>query len=79
MSRVCVLTGKKANIQKSGRHQSGKSRAGTKAFAYRGPHGLKGVKKLKRQDVNFVTIRTPEGKVRVSMKVYKTYFKKPWK
>jgi hypothetical protein len=78
MSKVCAITGKKANIQKSGRHASGKSRAGTKAFAYRGPHGLHGVKHLKRQDLNFVTVRTPFGRMKVSMKAYKTYFKKAW-
>lgn len=79
MSKICAITGKKANIQRSGRHASGKSRAGTKAFAYRGPQGLRGVKKLKVQNVNLVTVRTPMGKMKVSMKAYKTYFKGAWK
>jgi hypothetical protein len=79
MSKVCDLTGRKANIQRSGRHASGKSRAGSKAFAYRGPHGLRGVKKLKVQGVNLVTVRTPLGKMKISMKAYKTYFKGAWK
>jgi hypothetical protein len=75
MARRSALSGTKANIQKSGRHKSGKSRAGAKAFAYRGPKGLKGVKKLKRQDLNLVTVRTPLGKIKVTMKEYKTYFR----
>lgn len=79
MSRVSALSGKKANIQRSGRHKSGKSRAGAKAFAYRGPHGKRGVKKTKRQDLNFVTVSTPLGKIKVTMKEYKTYFKEAWK
>ncbi|MCX8035371.1 MAG: hypothetical protein N3A71_03825 [Candidatus Dojkabacteria bacterium] len=76
MSRVCDLTGRRANVQRSGRHKSGKSRAGKKAFSYRGPHGLRGVKKRKVQNLNLVTVRTPLGKLRVSMKAYKTLFKK---
>jgi hypothetical protein len=78
MAKRSILSGKKANIQKSGRHKSGKSRAGTKAFAPRGPHGLRGIKKLKRQDLNLVTVRTPLGKIKVTMKEYKTYFKGAW-
>lgn len=78
MSKVCDITGKKANVQRSGRHTSGKSRSGSKAFAYRGPQGLRGVKKLKVQNLNFVTVRTPAGKIKVSMKAYKTYFKTKW-
>lgn len=78
MSRICIITGKKANVQRSGRHKSGKSRAGSKAFAYRGPHGLRGVKSKKVQGINLVTIRTPMGKMKVSMKAYKTYFKHEW-
>ena len=75
MSKVCAITGKKANLQRSGRHRTAKSRSGTKAFAAYGPHGLRGVKTLKRQDLNLVTVRTPLGKIKVTMKVYKTYFK----
>lgn len=75
MAKVCALTGKKRNIQRTRRHASGKSRKGTKAFAARGPHGLKGVKRVKIQDINFVTVKTPTGKVKVSMKAYKKYFK----
>ncbi len=78
MSKVCAITGQKANKQRSGRHASGKSRAGTKAFAARGPHGLRAVKHLKTQDINLVTVRTPLGKIKVSMKAYKTYFKTKW-
>lgn len=78
MSKICAITGKKANVQKSGRHKSGKSRAGSKAFAYKGPHGLRGIKKLKVQDLNLVTVKTPFGKMKVSMKAYKTYFKTKW-
>lgn len=78
MSRVCDITGKKDRVQRSHRHASGKSRAGSKAFASRGPHGLRGVKKVKNQRLNLVTVRTPAGKIKVSMKVYKKYFKKPW-
>ena len=78
MSRICAVTGKKNRMQKSGRHASGKSRGGKKAFAYRGPWGLRGKKHPKKQNVNFVAIKTPEGKVLVSMKAYKTYFKTEW-
>jgi ribosomal protein L28 len=78
MSKICVITGKKANTQRSGRHKSGKSRAGSKAFAYKGPHGLRGVKSKKVQGINLVTMSTPVGKMKVSMKAYKTYFKKAW-
>lgn len=78
MSKVCIITGKKANVQRSGRHKSGKSRAGSKAFAYKGPHGLRGVKSKKVQGVNFVTMNTPVGRMRVSMKIYKSFFKKAW-
>lgn len=76
MARVCAITGKKTRVQRSGRHVSGKSRAGSKAFAYKGPHGLRGVKKKKTQSVNLVTVRTPLGKMKVSMKAYKKHFKK---
>lgn len=75
MARISALSGRKANIQKSGRHKSGKSRAGSRAFAPRGPHGLHGIKKVKRQDLNLVTVKTPVGKIKVTMKEYKTYFK----
>lgn len=75
MARISALSGRKANIQKSGRHKSGKSRAGTRAFAPKGPHGLHGIKKVKRQDLNLVTVKTPVGKIKVTMKEYKTYFK----
>lgn len=75
MAKRSTLSGTKANIQKSGRHKSGKSRAGAKAFAYRGPKGLRGVKKTKKQGINLVTVRTPLGKIKVTMKEYKTYFK----
>mgnify|MGYP006355488131 CR=1 FL=1 len=78
MSRVSAISGKKANKQRAGRHASGKSRAGAKAFAYRGPHGKRGVKSLKKQDLNFVTVNTPLGKIKVTMKEYKTYFKSDW-
>lgn len=76
MARRSDLSGKKARIQKSGRHKSGKSRAGTKAFAPRGPHGLHGVKHKKKQNLNLVTVRTPLGRIKMTMKEYKTYFKK---
>lgn len=75
MARRSALSGKKANIQRSGRHKSGKSRAGSKAFAPRGPHGLRGVKSRKKQDVNLVSVKTPLGRIKVTMKEYKTYFK----
>lgn len=75
MARASDLSGKKARIQRSGRHKSGKSRSGKRAFAPRGPHGLHGVKKVKRQDLNLVTVKTPVGRIKVTMKEYKTYFK----
>lgn len=75
MAKRSDLSGKKANIQRSKRHVSGKSRAGGKAFAPRGPHGLKGVKKLKKQNLNLVSVKTPVGRIKVTMKEYKTYFK----
>jgi len=75
MARRSALSGKKARIQRSGRHKSGKSRAGAKAFAPRGPHGLHGVKSKKKQNINLVTVKTPLGKIKVTMKEYKTYFK----
>jgi hypothetical protein len=78
MAQRSDLSGKKKNIQKSGRHKSGKSRGGSKAFAYKGPHGLRGVKKVKTQKPNLVTVKTPVGKIKVTMKEYKTYFKKAW-
>ena len=79
MSRVCDITGKKANIQRVGTHDSTKSRSGGRAFAFNGPNKFKGVKRVKRQGINLVTVRTPLGKLRVSMKAYKSYFKRPWK
>lgn len=75
MSRVCDFTGRKRSIQRTHRHTSGKSRSGTKAFAPRGPQGLRGIKRRKVQNINFVTVKTPEGRINVSMKVYKKYFK----
>lgn len=79
MAKRSDLSGTKANIQRSKRHASGKSRAGAKAFAVRGPNRLKGIKKLKKQDINLVSVRTPLGKIKVTMKEYKTYFKSAWK
>ncbi|BDQ04748.1 MAG: hypothetical protein KatS3mg084_0266 [Candidatus Dojkabacteria bacterium] len=75
MARVSDISGKKSNIQRSGRHKSGKSRSGTRAFAPRGPHGLHGVKKLKVQRLNLRTVKTPFGKIKMTMKEYKTYFR----
>lgn len=78
MSKVCDFTGKKRSIQRSHRHAIGKSRSGGKAFAPRGPQGLRGPKKLNVQNVNLVKVKTPAGSFKVSMKVYKTYFKKDY-
>jgi ribosomal protein L28 len=78
MSKICAITGKKANIQRTRKHDSTKSRSGSRAFAYDGPNASRAPKRLKRQDLNLVTVRTPIGKMKVSMKVYKTYFKTAW-
>lgn len=75
MARVSDISGKKDRIQRSKRHKSGKSRSGKKAFSYRGPHGLHGVKKIKKQKLNLITVKTPLGKLKMTVKEYKTFFK----
>lgn len=75
MARVSDISGKKDRIQRSKRHKSGKSRSGKKAFSYRGPHGLHGVKKVKKQKLNLITVKTPLGRIKMTVKEYKTIFK----
>lgn len=75
MARVSDISGKRDRIQKIGRHRSGKSRSGKRAFSYRGPHGLRAVKRKRKQKLNLITVKTPQGKLKMTAKEYKTLFK----
>ena len=76
MAWASDISGRKNRIQRSKRHKSGKSRSGKKAFSYKGPHGLHGVKKVKKQKLNLVAVKTPAGRIKMTVKEYKTLFKR---